>query len=61
LNDFVNPPPAQVKKHPDKLIGYIDLLNSKKSDVKKATIVKCNVIKLLEWYEKHVKIGSIHS
>jgi integrase len=56
LNDFVNPPQVGVK-HPDKLVGYIDtFIEFKKNDVKKATIVKCNVIKhLLERYEQHTK------
>lgn len=56
LKDFVNPPRLGMK-HPDKLVDYIDtFIAFKKSDVKKATIVKCNVIKhLLERYEKHTK------
>jgi integrase len=56
LKDFVNPPQLGVK-HPDKLVDYINtFIDFKKSDVKKATIVKCNVIKhLLERYEKHTK------
>jgi hypothetical protein len=42
LNDFVNPPLAQVKKHPDKLIGYIDLSEFKKKRCKESCVVKCN-------------------
>ncbi|NBW28274.1 MAG: integrase [Flavobacteriaceae bacterium] len=56
LKDFINPPQVE-KKHPDKLVDYIDTyIEFKKSDVKKSTITKCNVIKhLLQRYEKHTK------
>ncbi|MFV8366366.1 phage integrase SAM-like domain-containing protein [Flavobacterium sp. XS1P27] len=56
LNDFINPPVGKVK-YSDKLIDYIDtFIDFKKNDIKKASIVKCNVIKhLLERYEEHTK------
>lgn len=56
LNAFLNPPRV-VDKYPDKLVDYIDtFIDFKKNDVKKATIVKCNVIKhLLERYQKYNK------
>ena len=56
LKDFVNPPQVE-EKHPDKLVDYIDtFIEFKRSEIKKPTIVKCNVIKnLLERYQKHTK------
>jgi integrase len=56
LKDFVNPPQVGVK-YTDKLVDYIDtFIDFKRSEVKNATIVKCNVIKhLLERYQKHTK------
>lgn len=56
LSNFINPPEV-VDKYPDKLVDYIDtFIDFKKNDVKKATIVKCNVIKhLLERYQKFTK------
>ena len=56
LKDFVNPPQEE-EKHPDKLVDYIaTFIEFKRSDVKKTTIVKCNVIKhLLERYQQHTK------
>ena len=56
LKDFVNPPQVEAK-HPDKLVDYIDtFIEFKRSEIKKPTIVKCNVIKnLLERYQKHTK------
>ncbi|MDP3352977.1 MAG: phage integrase SAM-like domain-containing protein [Flavobacteriaceae bacterium] len=56
LKNFVNPP-QQEKKHPDKLVDYIDtFIEFKRRDVKNTTIVKCNVIKhLLQRYQEHTK------
>lgn len=56
LNEFVNPPILK-SKYPNRLIDYIDVFISfKETEVKKATISKCNVIKhLLERYEKQTK------
>jgi integrase len=56
LKDFVNPPQV-AEKHPDILVDYIDTyITLRGSDIKKATIVKCNVIKhLVQRYQKHTK------
>jgi integrase len=56
LKDFVNPP-QQEKKHPDKLVDYIDtFIEFKIADVKSSTKTKCNVIKhLLMRYQEHSK------
>lgn len=56
LKDFITPK-IEEEKHPDKLTDYIDtFIAFKKSEVKKSTITKCNVIKsLLKRYEKQKK------
>lgn len=56
LKEFVNPPQIE-DKHTEKLVDYIDtFIEFKRSDVKKSTITKCNVIKhLLQRYQKHTK------
>ncbi|MDP4810666.1 MAG: phage integrase SAM-like domain-containing protein, partial [Saprospiraceae bacterium] len=56
LKDFLNPTQVE-KKYPDILVDYIDtFIELKKNDIRKPTIVKCNVIKhLLERYQKQTK------
>ena len=56
LKDFLNPTQVE-KKYPDILVDYIDtFIELKKNDIRKPTIVKCNVIKhLLELYQKQTK------
>jgi len=56
LKNFINPP-KEAEKFTNRLVDYIDVyIEFKKSEVAKATIVKCNGIKqLLKRYEKHKK------